>query len=261
MNNLIIDATNDKIFLMLINNDKNIYSASHENIKTNYEKLTILISDFLKNHDLKINKISKLYVNRGPGSFAGIRNSLAVVKAIFVAKKIVADDGDARAEEHPRGHVEEEAHPPFCRIPLAVDPDRAEDHADEEHCHRELVFPELVLGRLGLGDRRDHEHEREPEPERVREVIGIPRIICVFEARDRQRVDDAADRDEEHGHEDAEELLDVVALEEPRQLDLGRVHRIPSLLAVFALFPFAVENDLDRRVGVDQLVPSGAQRG
>ena len=37
---------------------------------------------------MEINKISKLYVNRGPGSFAGIRNSLAVVKAIFVAKKI-----------------------------------------------------------------------------------------------------------------------------------------------------------------------------
>tara|TARA_B100001093_G_scaffold368955_1_gene353890 strand:+ start:122 stop:508 length:387 start_codon:yes stop_codon:yes gene_type:complete len=87
MNNLIIDAANKKIFLMLIK-DKNIYSASHENSKTNYEKLTILISDFLKNHDLKINKISKLYVNRGPGSFAGIRNSLAVVKAIYVAKKI-----------------------------------------------------------------------------------------------------------------------------------------------------------------------------
>jgi tRNA threonylcarbamoyladenosine biosynthesis protein TsaB len=87
MNNLIIDAANEKIFLMLIK-DKNIYSASHENSKTNYEKLTILINDFLKNYDLKINKISKLYVNRGPGSFAGIRNSLAVVKAIYVAKKI-----------------------------------------------------------------------------------------------------------------------------------------------------------------------------
>ena len=73
---------------MLINNDKNIYSASHENSKTNYEKLTILINDFLKKNDLVINKISKLYVNRGPGSFAGIRNSLAVVKAIYVAKKI-----------------------------------------------------------------------------------------------------------------------------------------------------------------------------
>ena len=68
--------------------DKNIYSASHENSKTNYEKLTILISDFLKNHNLKIIQISNLYVNRGPGSFAGIRNSLAVVKAIYLAKKI-----------------------------------------------------------------------------------------------------------------------------------------------------------------------------
>ena len=72
----------------MIIKDKNIYSISHENSKTNYEKLTILINDFLQDSDLKINEISKLYVNRGPGSFAGIRNSLAVVKAIYVAKKI-----------------------------------------------------------------------------------------------------------------------------------------------------------------------------
>jgi tRNA A37 threonylcarbamoyladenosine modification protein TsaB len=87
MNNLIIDAANEKIFLMLIK-DKNIYSVSHENSKTNYEKLTILINDFLSDYDLKINNISKFYVNRGPGSFAGIRNSLAFVKAIYVANKI-----------------------------------------------------------------------------------------------------------------------------------------------------------------------------
>jgi tRNA A37 threonylcarbamoyladenosine modification protein TsaB len=87
MNNLIIDAANKKIFLMLIKS-KNIYSVSHENSKTNYEKLIILINDFLKNYDLNIGEISNLYVNRGPGSFAGIRNSFAVVKAIYVAKKI-----------------------------------------------------------------------------------------------------------------------------------------------------------------------------
>ena len=86
MNSLIIDAANKKIYLTLIKNE-NIYSISHENSKTNYEKLTILINDFIKIYDLKIEKISKLYVNRGPGSFAGIRNSIAVVKAIFVAKK------------------------------------------------------------------------------------------------------------------------------------------------------------------------------
>ena len=87
MNNLIIDAASEKIFLMLIK-DKNIYSVSHENSKTNYEKLIILIDDFLKNNSLNIGTISKLYVNRGPGSFAGIRNSLSVVKAINIAKKI-----------------------------------------------------------------------------------------------------------------------------------------------------------------------------
>ena len=87
MNSLIIDAANKKIYLTLIKNE-NIYSISHENSKTNYEKLTILINDFIKFYDLKIEKISKLYVNRCPGSFAGIRNSIAVVKAIYVAKKI-----------------------------------------------------------------------------------------------------------------------------------------------------------------------------
>ena len=87
MNNLIIDAANEKIFLILIK-DKNIYSVSHENSKTNYEKLIILINDFLNDYNLKIKEISKLYVNRGPGSFAGIRNSFAVVKAIHVAKNI-----------------------------------------------------------------------------------------------------------------------------------------------------------------------------
>ena len=87
MNDLIIDAASEKIFLMLIK-DKNIYSVSHENSKTNYEKLTILINDFLDKNDVRIVEISKVYVNRGPGSFAGIRNSLAVVKGIYVAKQI-----------------------------------------------------------------------------------------------------------------------------------------------------------------------------
>jgi len=87
MNMLIIDATNKKIFLMIIINN-NIYSISHENSKINYEKLTIFIDDFLNSKSLKINNIKRIYVNRGPGNFAGVRNSLSVVKAFFVTKKI-----------------------------------------------------------------------------------------------------------------------------------------------------------------------------
>ena len=33
-------------------------------------------------------KISQIYVNRGPGSFAGIRNSLSIVKAFHLVNKI-----------------------------------------------------------------------------------------------------------------------------------------------------------------------------
>ena len=87
MNTLIIDATKEKIYLMLIKS-KNIYSASYENSKINYEKLILLVNDFLKSNDLKIENISRLYVNRGPGSYAGIRNSLAVCKGIHIAIKI-----------------------------------------------------------------------------------------------------------------------------------------------------------------------------
>ena len=87
MNKLIIDAAKDKIFLMIINNDIN-YSITHENSKINYEKLSILISDFLNKKKLNLDKVSQIYVNRGPGSFAGIRNSLSVVKAFHLVNKI-----------------------------------------------------------------------------------------------------------------------------------------------------------------------------
>ena len=87
MNKLIIDATSDKIFLMVINND-NSQKITHENSKVNYEKLILLINQFLKSMNLDLNKISKIYINRGPGSFAGIRNSISIVKAIHLANKI-----------------------------------------------------------------------------------------------------------------------------------------------------------------------------
>ena len=87
MNKLIIDAAKDKIFFMIINKDIN-YNISHENTKINFEKMMLLLDNFLVTNKINIKDISKLYVNRGPGSFAGIRNSLSTVKAIHLVKKI-----------------------------------------------------------------------------------------------------------------------------------------------------------------------------
>ena len=48
----------------------------------------IMINDFLKSNMKTLDDIDAIYVNRGPGSFAGIRNSLATIKALFLTKKI-----------------------------------------------------------------------------------------------------------------------------------------------------------------------------
>ena len=87
MNNLIVDAARDKIFLTIIVSE-NIYTCSHENSKINFEKLMILIHEFLKTNKSSLDDIGAIYVNRGPGSFAGIRNSLSTIKALFLTKKI-----------------------------------------------------------------------------------------------------------------------------------------------------------------------------
>tara|TARA_A100000164_G_scaffold314243_1_gene293362 strand:- start:188 stop:625 length:438 start_codon:yes stop_codon:yes gene_type:complete len=87
MNKLIIDVANEKLFLMIITSD-DIYNITKENTKINYEKLALIITNFLNSNDLEVEDISIIYVNRGPGSFAGIRNSLSVVKAFNVSKKI-----------------------------------------------------------------------------------------------------------------------------------------------------------------------------
>ena len=87
MNSLIIDAANDKIFLSLIIN-KNIYTCSHDNSKNNFEKLVILINEFLDKNKIQIDNLNKIYVNRGPGSYGAIRNSLSVTKGFHFSKNI-----------------------------------------------------------------------------------------------------------------------------------------------------------------------------
>ncbi len=82
-----MDIANEKIFLMIITKD-DIYNITKENTKINYEKLTLILKDFLNSINLKLEDIQKIYVNRGPGSFAGIRNSLSIAKAINIARNV-----------------------------------------------------------------------------------------------------------------------------------------------------------------------------
>ena len=87
MNNLIIDAANDKIFFKIIA-DKKSYTSEIVNNRENFDKLMLLIVKFLENNHLNINKINNIFVNQGPGKFSGIRASLATAKALSFVNKI-----------------------------------------------------------------------------------------------------------------------------------------------------------------------------
>ena len=87
MKNLIIDAAKDKIFFVIIANNKS-YTSEFSNNRENFDKLTILIIKFLENHHLNIKNLSNIFVNQGPGKFSGIRASLATAKAISFVNKI-----------------------------------------------------------------------------------------------------------------------------------------------------------------------------
>ena len=87
MNNLIIDAANDKIFFIIIADSKS-YTSEFSNNRENFDKLAILVVKFLENHHLNIKNLNNIFVNQGPGRFSGIRASIAIAKALSFANKI-----------------------------------------------------------------------------------------------------------------------------------------------------------------------------
>jgi tRNA threonylcarbamoyladenosine biosynthesis protein TsaB len=87
MNNLIIDAANDKIFFIIIADSKS-YTSEFSNNRENFDKLAILVVKFLENHQININNLNNIFINTGPGKFSGIRASLAIAKALSFANKI-----------------------------------------------------------------------------------------------------------------------------------------------------------------------------
>ena len=88
MNDLIIDATTGDIFLTFIKDNKNIYTSKHENSKNNFDNLVILIEDLLHKNKMLIKNINRIYVNRGPGSFAGVRSSISIAKGFHISQNI-----------------------------------------------------------------------------------------------------------------------------------------------------------------------------
>ena len=75
---------NDKLGLR-INKDFFVHNLAN---KKNNEILVSEILNFLSLHNAELNENFSVIVNQGPGSFSGIRISLAVAKGLEITKKI-----------------------------------------------------------------------------------------------------------------------------------------------------------------------------
>ena len=64
------------------------YTTTHINSRENFDRIMILILEFLNEHNSNLDKISEIFVNQGPGKISSIRNSIAIAKGIAFAKNI-----------------------------------------------------------------------------------------------------------------------------------------------------------------------------
>jgi len=87
MNFLSIDCSTDlgSLFVKVKNKTFNKILQSD---KSNNDLLMKQILDFFEENKLKLDDISQIFVNQGPGNFSGLRGSLALAKGISISKNL-----------------------------------------------------------------------------------------------------------------------------------------------------------------------------
>ena len=75
----------DKLGLRI---NKDFFVEKLKNEKKNSEILVVKIQEFLSTHKVKLDENFTVIVNQGPGSFSGIRTSLAVAKGLNISKNV-----------------------------------------------------------------------------------------------------------------------------------------------------------------------------
>ena len=87
MNFLSIDCSTEQSFLFLKQANKT-YIKNLQRSKYNNDILMKEILDFLNECNATLKSISSIFVNQGPGSFSGVRSSIATAKGIILANNL-----------------------------------------------------------------------------------------------------------------------------------------------------------------------------
>ena len=78
-------GNNDKLGLRI---NKEFFIHDFEKQINHNEQLVLAIKKFVEFHNVKLSENFSIIVNQGPGSFSGIRISLAIAKGLQISKNI-----------------------------------------------------------------------------------------------------------------------------------------------------------------------------
>ena len=87
MNFLSIDCSTE-IGSLFVKFENKTFSKVLQSDKFINDLMVEYILDFVKKNHLKFDDLEQIFINQGPGSFSGLRTSLAIAKGISLSKKI-----------------------------------------------------------------------------------------------------------------------------------------------------------------------------
>jgi|TARA_B110000438_G_scaffold299085_1_gene348568 tRNA threonylcarbamoyl adenosine modification protein YeaZ len=87
MNFFSIDCSTDFSSLFVKIKNKT-FSKVLQSDKSKIDLLMNQILDFFEENNLKLDDVSQIFVNQGPGNFSGLRGSLAIAKGVSLSKNI-----------------------------------------------------------------------------------------------------------------------------------------------------------------------------
>lgn len=92
MSKLFIDSSNNKEIVIKLELQGKMFSLKHIGDQRSSQMVLPLIDEILKQYDTKIESVSHVFVNTGPGSYTGLRVGIAVANAISFLLNVPVND-------------------------------------------------------------------------------------------------------------------------------------------------------------------------